>query len=323
MNKKRKVVLAIIIILLIAVVVFVIKYYPEEKSFSKTSLVKLKIPVGGESASSIKITNYEKTEQNFNIYLHALEGLGSLDESEFTLTAGESKEIQISFEDTKKEVGIYAGELVIETSDVTEKIPVILGVEDPNYAFAILYNVISKYDNPYLGGKLGVEIKVYDMNNIASQIVEAEYSIKNFNDEIIFSDETSLVVEGSKAEIIDIPKTWTEGDYILVTEIKYKETTSTADYLFTVKEKKTDWLSGELKFFIIVIFIFIAVILALFFYFIKTRDEFLIQLKKQQAEELARNVNYLKRSREIVQKSKEAPKKKKKKLAELTGQKKG
>lgn len=319
MNKKRAVILAVIMILLVAGAIFVISYYPEEKSFSKTSLIKMKIPVGGESSSQIKITNYEEAEQNFNVYLNALDGLGSVSEGEFNLGAGESRELQISLKDSKGNAEIYSGELVIETSDVTEKIPVILGVEDPNYAFAIIYSTIPKYDNIYLGGKLGVEIKVYEMENIAPQVVEAKYSIRNFNNEVIFSDETSLVVEGSKAEIIDIPKTtWAEGDYILVTEIEYKGTVSMADYLFSVGKEKTDWMSGEFKFFMIIVIIFIVVILALFFYFIKTRDEFLIQLKKQQAEELARNVDYVKRSKEIVQQSKETPKKKEKKLAELT-----
>lgn len=312
MKRKTILITGAVVLLLAIGILLTVYYYPEQNVFSRTSLLKLNIPLNGESINSIKITNYEKTEQNFKIYFHALDDIGSVDEGEFALGAGEKKEIKVYFRDNKNEVGVYVGQLIIETETARGEIPVILGIEDPNYAFAIIQSGVPKYDNVYPGGKLGIEVKVYDVGNVVPPTVEAKYYIKNFDNEVILSDEVNLVVDGSKTEIIDIPKTWLKEDYVFITEIDYKGTKSIAGYLFSVTEKTEGWLSGDIKFFVIVILVFVVGILALFVYFIKTRDDLLLQLKRQQSEELRKNLELFRGSRRELEKVKDVSERKEK-----------
>ena len=317
MKRKTILITGVIILLLVVGTFLTIHYYPKNDAFSRISFLKLNIPLGGEAISNVKITNYKETEQVFAISFSNLEGIVSLSETEFALEVGEKKEVEVYFKDTKNEAGIYLGQLIIETGSVIEKIPVVLEIYDPNYAFAIIYNEILKYDSVYPGGKWGTEIEVYDMGNIASPTVTGTYYITNFENEVLFSDQEDFTLEGSKSILVDIPKTWDKGYYVFVTEIDYKGTKSIASSLLNVRKKTGGLLSGDIKFLAVVLLVFVLGILALFIYFIKTRDDLLLQLRKQQGHELRRNVQYIKVSRREIKKSEEHPEKKKRKLIEL------
>jgi len=121
--------------------------------------------------------------------------------------------------------------------------------------------------------------------------------------ESIFSEEENLVIKESisLSKIINLPKNLNYGNYLFVTSIDYKDSKSMAGYLFEVVKKEKGVFSGEFKFFLILIIFFILGILALFFYFIKTKDEVLIQLKRQQQEELYKNLELINDSKKQIE----------------------
>jgi len=317
MTKKKIWIMFLIIVLLVVGGFFLYNSF-SAPTFVKTSLLKLNIPLGGELNNTIKIINHDKEPHDFNVYLNNFQQLATLEETQFSLDKGESKDLIVSFKDNIGEAEIYLGKLIIESEVSKEEVPIILGVEDSNHAFAIIKNSIPKYSNVYPGGKLGMEIKVYDLGGADAQTVDADYSIKNFEDETLMSENTNLIVGGgSKSKLFDIPLNWEKGDYVFITSINYKDTKSMSSYLFTVSDKEKGFLSGDVKFVIILVFIFFVSVLALFIYLIKTRDDLLLQLRKQQGQELKRNAQYIKVSRREVEKSEEHPEKKRRKLLEL------
>ncbi len=317
MKRKKTVIWAAILILIIVGISFVVYYYPKEKNFTKTSLLKLTLPIMSESENTVKIVNYDKVPHDFNVYLNNLQQLALLKETQFSLNKGESKDLIVSFKDTIGEVEVYLGKLIVETEISKEEVPIILSIEDPNHAFAIIKSSIPKYDNVYPGGKLGTEIKIYDLVGTNMQTIDAIYLIKNFEDEILMSSTGNLVVGGSKTELFDIPSNWEKGDYVFITSIDYKGTKSISSHLFTVSDKKAGILSGDFKLFMIIILIFFVAILVLVFYFIKTRDDLLVQLKRQQSAELKRKIRYVQVSKKEIEKSKEHPEQKRRRLLEL------
>ncbi len=320
MVKKKKILFVALAIVILAVAgFFAYSFFSgNNNSFTKTSLIKLNIPTGGSFESVVKISNSEKVSQNFKVYFNDFSDLASLSESEFSLKPQEQKEIQILFQDEKKISEVYISKLIIEGEFSKEEIPVVLGVEDPNRAFAIIQNSIPKYDEVSPGGKMGVEIKVYDLINANVQTVSAEYEIMNFEGDVLKIGESNLVVgSGSKTELFDIPMDWDKGDYVLTVLIDYKGTISFSSYIFSVSKKADNTLSDGFILFAVIMFVFVLGILILIFYFIRTRDSLLIQLRNQQSQELKRNVRYIDKSKEDVSKSKEHPEKKKKKIREL------
>lgn len=315
MVKKKNVLLIGLVIILIITAIFLTNYYPKKENFSvNTILLKLNIPLDGESINKIKITNNEE-EKKFNIYFTNFEGLASITEKEFILKSGESKEIDIYFKDTQNKVGIYLGELIIETSTLKKKIPIILSIEDKTRIFAIIQKSIPKYSNVYPDGKFGADIKIFNLEDNNLHNIKIKYSIKNFENELIFSEEEEIVIKGNLGitKIIDIPKTLPYGEYVFTSSIEYKEIKSASSHLFSVSEKEIGFFSGDLKFFVVIVLIFIGGILILFFYFIKARDDYLlIRLKRQQNKELKRSSELIKVLEENIKKTKKTSQGKKK-----------
>ncbi len=293
-------------------------YYNGKGSFSvKTVLLKLNIPIGGESVYKVKITNNANTERVFNLNLENLEGIASLTDKEFTLAPWEEREVSVYFKDDIREVGVYPGELVISNSLLTKRIPIVIVLEDNKYVFSIIISEMPKYSNVYPGGKLGVEIKVYNQDEVVAPTVRAKYYIKNIKGEILWTNEGDLVVDGAKTEIVTIPENWNKENYVFVVLIDYKETKTIASYFFSVSSKDTTLFQDNILLPIVISMIFVFGIFILFFYFIKSRDDFLLQLKRQQNEELSRNLQLIECSKKKIETTVKAPVEKKTKIREL------
>ena len=295
---KNRIIILIGVVILIVIAIFLLNnpFNKEDSSITtNTIFLKLNIPIGGESEARVKITN-SKEEQLFNARLANLISIGSVDEESFTLGTGESKHIKLFFKDTKKEAVIYAGQLIIESSESKKTIPIILNVEDRTSQFVIIHEVIQKYEEVYPGGKLGMKIKLYNVENNDLENVKVSYIIKNLDDEIISSEEENLAIKGNIEinKIIDMPATLSQGNYIFITSLDSNGVKTSAGYLFSVTNQKREVSSSDnFNIFIIVIMVFLVGIVFLFFYFIKTRDDLLIQLKKQQTSELEKNLELI------------------------------
>jgi len=292
-KKKGFLIAAVIILLLVGIFVFVkINFFSEGNGFSvSTILIKLNIAVDGEATDNLRITNTELIEKKFTVHFNRLDNLVSVEDKEFSLAPGESKDIKIYFKDNNHQVAVYTGQLIIETFDSVKKIPIILGVETYYPSFAIILSSIPKYESVYPGGKLGVEIKVFDLAYVPLPNVRVKYSIKNFNNEIIWSDEEDLVIGESLNKIITLPNI-PIGDYVFITIVDYKGTESISSYLFNViKKEQVPYETSN--FFILIVLFFVVGSLILLFYFIRRSDELLLQLRKQQNNELRNNIMML------------------------------
>lgn len=321
--KKRWWIVSILILVVALALTFGLDVFGSNKQFTKTSLLRLNLPQGGSLISNIQISNYESSDVDFKVYLSNFDGLASLNESSFTLGPGEEKDVKIYFEDNLMKTDVFVGYFVIETSLSQERVPIILGIEDPKHVFAIIHSSVPKYDNVYPGGKLGIEVKIYDLAGSNVQTIPSKFVIKNFEDDVVYSSESNLVVGGgSKTELVDIENSWEKGDYVFITAIDYENTTSIASYLFSVSNKEDAFSFSNVKVLFISLMIFVLVILGMVFYFVKTRDELLLQLKKQQCSELKRNVYLVEKSKKDLKKSAISPKRKKEKIKALDNLKK-
>ena len=127
MKDIKKIITIFGIIILIAGLIFIgSKYYLNKESFSvNTIFLKSNILIGGEALSSIKITNNEEMEQNFEVYFDDFNEFASIKDKKFTLNPGQSKNIEINFRDINNKVEIYAGKLIVETEILIKEIPII------------------------------------------------------------------------------------------------------------------------------------------------------------------------------------------------------
>lgn len=319
MVNQKKLIFSVLLVVVVVGILFSFYYFRDTQTFTKTSLLRSTVPLGGQFDATVKITNPIGENQSFNVYLNNFEGIAHTDLNGFDLGPKESKEIHIQFKDDLMMTEIYVGKLIIETKSARQEIPVIFGVEDPNYAFAIIQNSIPAYEKVHPGGKFGVDIRIYDLIGANVPTVNADYSIKDFNDEVVLHGEGDLIVGGGgKTELFDIPSDW-HGNYVFIMKIDYRDTTSLSSYLFTVSERPRASLNKEnIDLFMISVFAFIAIILGFVFYFVKTRDDLLLKLKRQHDYELRTSRSYFTQAKKEVQKSKEKPSQKKKRLKILS-----
>lgn len=299
------------IVLVVALGAYGFFSHNKESFTSDTIFLKLNMPLGGESAKSIGVQNNEDSSKNYKVSFNNLNGLVSTQDIEFILQSDEEKSINIEFKDEKNKVGVFLGLLKIETDALKQEIPLMVTIEDKKSVFAISHSTIPMYDNVYPGGKLGVNVKIYNLEDNELHKVKAKHSIKNFDDEVVLNiDEEDWFISEGRSEstkIVNIPEDLPVGDYVLVTSITENNIKTESGYLFLVSKKGDDVFSPEIKFFIIVILVFIVGVLVLFFYFVKTRDDLLIQLKKQQNRELQQNIEAIKCSRRDLSKIKNIP----------------
>jgi hypothetical protein len=238
MVSKEKIFIGAFLILLILVFVVFFFYNSKEDSFSvKTFLLKSNVKVGESYEYKVNIKNNEKLEKRFNLSIGGNKEMFYLPEQNFVLGPNEEKEISVFFKDIKGEIKLYSAELILSDGRMEKKIPVVITLEDNKNLLSIIHSVISNYYNVYPGGKLGIDIKLYDLDDLGVPSVKAKLYIQNINGDILWSEEEDLIIDGAKAEIINIPKSWSKGTYIFVTSVEYKGVKSLSGYIFNLGNK--------------------------------------------------------------------------------------
>jgi len=318
-NRKQVLIVGAIIIGLI-LAYFAFQYFFQD-SFDVTPIYPIKINsfIGGNTNAEITITNNEKFSNDFSVEVENLDDVAEITESSFSLASKESKTLQLVINDAYRIAQAHVGKVIIESTTEIKEIPVLISFEEPTSPFAIIYEEVPNYENVYPGGKLGVEIKIFDIYDNSLKEIKASYFIKNFDGKLIDIEENKpLVIEGKHGflKVFDIPDGMELDDYVLITYIDYNGSRGVGSYLFNVEDKTSKLYFNNLTFWIFIIFAFIVGIIILFFYFMKTRDELFLELKKQQGNELQKNLEILNKSRQEFERLKN-PRERKVKIYEL------
>jgi len=318
MSKKKGLIIAGVILIVLAVAIGIYFKFSQSASFNITPdyPINLNLISGAEARTSIKITNNEKEPHNFKIELDRLNGIASVSETEFSLEPEESNEIKIIFDDPKNVSHVYFANLIVTNTNFKKEIPVLLTFRDSASLFSIIQKPIPKYFEVYPGGKLGVDINVFGLGvKDYSKEVKASYELLS-SEESVFYYEENLIVgdEYSFSKVFDINSELPYGKYVLVTSIEYNGLKSISSYLFEVKPKQNKFFLEKTNLLILVFFAFVILIVILFIYFIKSRDELLLALRKQQSRELTKNIELISAVQKRIPAKKEKFEKAKKKV---------
>lgn len=198
-------------------------------------LIKSVIKEGESLNSTLKMTNLGE-KKNFEIEILDLKNLISLNEKNFVLDGGESKETIVSFNSENSPPDVYAGSLIIKAEKEKKKIPIILEVQTLNQYFAINLDIDPKYKETQRSENLVFNVNFFNLKDSEMRSVEMEYKMINEFGETLISEKETLVV-GSKSSVaksILIPKGIKSGNYALAVTLKSRDSVSTSSYLFEV-----------------------------------------------------------------------------------------
>ena len=112
------------------------------------------------------------------------------------------------------------------------------------------------------------------------------YEVKDFEGNIIFSEEEDLVVETNilSNKVIPISSEINEGKYVFLVKIVYDGSVGTGSYIFDIYEPKAEINVESIAMWIV--FIMFLVVIIFIVYSMRQRDKLLLELKKQHQREL-------------------------------------
>lgn len=311
MKKRGWIIFLIIVLILLAGAGYYYKFqYIQNFDVTPKYPVNLRLFPGSGASADIEVINNEKYPHKFSVYSSGLEGIISISETEFELQPKESKKINLILNDSRNDSHVSYGSLIVSNANFKKEIPIVLTFDDQKNLLAIIQKPIPKYDNVYPGGKLGMDIRIFDLGvKTFSKEIKTTYEIFSPAGRV-FQAEELLVVnkEYSFSKIFEISPKLPHGNYVLVTSLEYDGIKTVSSYLFKIEARRSQLLSSSSNIIAIAILVFVVLFIILFTYFMKSRDELLLQLKKQQSKELERNLKL------ITSIQKKAPEKEKEKF---------
>lgn len=297
MKKKLKLVIwALVIILLLVGIGIFFNYYffgnDKSKEFDLDTLfLKVALKEDGQSINNIKITNINHAPENFSIQVKEISDLVKLEEYNFDLEPGKTKNVKIIFNVSNKSPGVYLGVLEISSNGNTKEIPIILEIETKEVLFDGNLNLFPQTTDILAGQRLNAEIKIFDMTGIGKSNLELIYAIKSFDGRNILSESESVVVDSrlDYSRSIDLPKNIRLDNYVLYTILKYKNSTGTSSTFFRIIDEKdsSQQASNKMIYLIIGIFgFFFLIFLGLFIYSLFFRNKMMKDMELMYKREL-------------------------------------
>jgi hypothetical protein len=293
-----------------------------DESRAGVSSVLLKITLTQGESLEKPINVFTDEEGEFYLEVKNLEGV-SLDNNQFNLQSGESKEVFVKFDSSNLEPGIYIGKIEIRNGHGINELPISFEVETEDVFFDTNLDIPPAYSVLSSGGKFVAQVKLFDLTNSpGAKSVDVDYFIISSNGEII-SWETEKVVVDEMAEFsktIGFSEEVSDGNYFFGTVVNYGSSVTTASQFFSIKKDETTFSIFGKDFQFLAILIFILIIFAgfifMFVYMIKDRDKLVLELKRYNSEELIAQRNLLVEQKKVLEEKGEDKAKLKKEIQE-------
>ncbi len=231
---------------------------PSEKDFFIEPLIINIIFKKGETfKTNLKIKNTENINQTFKLNLsESLKKFVYLSEDSFLLLPGQEKIIYLTFDSSLLEPEVYTEILEASSQYKTKKVQIISTIKSKSVLFDVSLEIPPDYKELYRGDELLIYVDLFNLGELRNVSVFVEYMVKDFGGNIIFKESEGLVVEDkiSFSKHIKLASDIKEGDYVVVTQIKYKDSFGASSSIFHVNDK-------HFNLFIFIILIGIAIII--------------------------------------------------------------
>ena len=285
--------------LFVLLLVFLAGFVSAANDLSADNLfLKVSVSSGGSIIKTLTISSV--SGGNVNLEVFGLKGV-SLNDKSFSLGAGESKQVLITFDSSEVEPGVYAGEVKLTNAGEEVVLPVVFEIESTDVFFDLTLEVPSNYLEVQPGEKINIDVKIFDLtaNGISSTFgatnVDMAYFIYKADGSLISTEKESVAIDKEKqfSKTFTIPADAAEGDYILTGEIRYESSVGTSSRLLAVKKKSFAMESFVLPF--LLIFLIICLVVLAIVYLIHNRS------KKRFAKRLrGHSINDLRKQKKLL-----------------------
>ncbi len=209
----------------------------EENLVISPKILNVPIVINTVKTKEIELYNNGTASVTANLKVEGLENILLLEDKAVSLASGERKKINIRVI-APEEPGIYTGKILINRQEVL----VSVSVSTKELLFDVEIIVPDAFKKISVGDKLPSETNVIRRGDYARLDVKLDYTIRDFNGNILLKESKTILVEGN-ASLSQVFSTQNlpVGDYILGVELSYPwpepEGVAVSTYNFEIREK--------------------------------------------------------------------------------------
>ena len=246
------------------------------KEFSvEPELLKLTLKQGDSETKILKITITGNTNLSFNVSQKNFDGVILLDKDSFHLDAGETIELVADFnipDNLKPDQ--YFGYIVIDSSNSSKKVPVILDVEAKDAIFNIDVNISEDYKALKADRPVKANITIEPLGSIKSGEGTLYYALRDMAGNIYDSNEEKInysSITNIEKELY-VPENVREGYYVFYARFSAENENAIGSDIFEVGVRYN--IAALIKSsFIFIIILILALILSVLMYRYKAYKE--------------------------------------------------
>lgn len=208
---------------------------PSTKTPVSIDTKDLEIPlvINTVKTRKITITNPGNSSMNVRIQTQGLEDIISLEETSFSLSAGEKKDIELKFIGPEK-AGIYAGKVLVNGQEIF----VSVNVNTKELLFDAGIVIPDEFKTINAGSKLESQVTLIPMGENPRLDVTLNYVIKDFEGRTFFTESETVLIETQKTFKKEFgTQNLPAGNYVLGLELIYPNGVATSTSHFEIIKK--------------------------------------------------------------------------------------
>ena len=312
--KKRYILGLIGVVLFILLIVLSLCLVCNEEFEVDIFLLKSVVKQGEEISQDITIESF--TDTSYSVDVVGFDFF-ALSESEFSLSKGEERVVELSFNAVDVEAGVYVGYLSVSTGVTSEMVPIVIEVQTQNVYFVPNLDVSHNYKEVVPGNDFVSSVRIVNVKDTKDHTLDVTYQIQNLDSEVLFTESESIVVgtDISITKSFNLPSDVNLGDYVFIVLVENEESFGTASDFFSVVDKKVSYSENNMVYTGIIsvaILLFLVVILILFLRTVGERNRLLAELSRQHSLEYKFSLKDLEKEEKVALKKARGSKKVKK-----------
>jgi len=177
----------------------------------------------------------------------------------FILEPGDVKPIRLDiYVSERREADIYLGKILFVSGQLSEKVEVVLDVNELAALFDIRTNMLKKYINP--GGRARANITIINMGDLRNFDVVLNYKIIDFDKNEYTIKEEQFAIEKIYNNIfyLDVPEDLLIGDYVFYAKVLYPQDNVSASSFDTFTVENISFFSWIILIILILILMYLA-----------------------------------------------------------------
>jgi len=238
-----------------------------EKDFGNFEVVpselNFNIALGKMDVKEVRVVNTGNKKLIIDMRVSGINKFVGLNTNRVEIEPGETAVVVVSI--TSSETGVHAGRVIFSTEGVQRDLLILINVRSGESLFDVSLTVPESYKFIFLNEDIRTFISLIQIGEKIGEDVTANYIIKDFDGNTLYTDSETFFVLGSKSFVktfmtSDLPT----GDYIAGIEISYPGGLATSSAHFTIREHEPKYKLKDILVWIsistLVILVFIVIV---------------------------------------------------------------